>query len=147
MTKINKARIECKIMTMIENGRKEITTKKELKKYAIGSLISYLNASDVFKQGGFLTKVADEYFTFITPDFETKYRVKYTNVKKMWVGDVFETKNDIVSIIASDKFPTKTEVKINDIIIYYAKDGYDAKRFRCTERYKKIVQWNEYFNA
>ena len=134
-------------MIMTENGRKEITTKKQLRKYDIGSLISYINKSNVFKLGGFITKFDDEYFVYVLPDFTTKYKVKYENVKKMWVGDVYNVTNDLVSLVKSTQPATKFEVKVNDIAVYYGKDSFDARRFKCTEKYKRMVAWNEYFNA
>ncbi|AQN67877.1 hypothetical protein [Saudi moumouvirus] len=144
--KIEKARIEAKILGFIESGRKEITTKSQLEKYAIGSLISYTNNNNVFRLGGFLVKFADEYFIYITPDFETKYRVRYQNVKKMWVGDVYKTKNDLVSLIKASQEPTKYKVEIGNITVYYAKNSFDARRFKSTEKYKRMMTWYNYFN-
>lgn len=143
---IEKARVECKIMTMLENGRKEINTKKQLEKYPLGSMISYMNKSNIFRLGGFITKFAEEYFIYITPDFKTRYRTRYQNIQKMWVGNVYEVTNDLVSIVGTSRNPTKHEVKINDIVVYYGNDSFDAKRFRCTEKYKRMVSWNKYFN-
>ena len=94
---VNKSRIETKIQGYLESGRKEITTKTQLEKYPVGSMISYKNKNDDFKQGGFIIKFADNYLIYITPDFTTKYRVWYKNIKTMWVGDVYKTKNDLVS--------------------------------------------------
>lgn len=142
----DKARIGAKIINLIENGRKEITTKEQLEKYEIGSLISYVNNADIFKSGGFIIKFADEYFIYITPDFKTKYRVRYINVKKMWIGNVYKIKNDLVSLSKSTQKPTKFEIKINNIIIHYARNSFDVKRFMSTEKYKRLIAWNEYFN-
>ncbi len=132
---IEKARLECKIEVFLENGRKEITTKKQLEKYTIGSLISYMNKSNIFRPGGFIIKFAEEYFIYISPDFKTKYRARYKNIQKMWVGDVYKVKH-----------PTNFEIKVNDIIIYYAKDSYDTRRFKHTDKYKRLIAWNDYFN-
>src|SRR5262245_40366681 len=96
--KIEKARLEGKIVSFIENGRKEITTKKQLEKYPVGSLISYINKANVFKLGGFILKFSDDYFIYIKPDFQTKIRARYKNIKKMWVGDVYKVKNDLISL-------------------------------------------------
>ncbi|AAV50282.1 hypothetical protein [Acanthamoeba castellanii mimivirus] len=143
--KIEKARIEAKILGFLESGRKEITSKKQLEKYAIGSLISYKNTNDEFKQGGFITKFADEYFIYITPDFTTKYRVKYKNVKTMWVGNVYKTKNDLVSLVETPQEPTNFEVTLNGITIYYAKNSFDVRRYKSTEKYKRMNAWCDYF--
>ncbi len=133
------------ITTRIENGRKGLTTKKQLEKFPIGSLISYMNVNNVFRPGGFIIKFATEYFIYITPDFSTKYRVRYSHVLKMWAGDVYHTKNDFVSIVQTTHEKTNFPVVVNNITVYYANKTYDAKRFKNTEKYKKIIQWCQYF--
>lgn len=144
--KIEKARLESKIESFIENGRSEITTKKQLEKYPIGSLISYMTNSNIFKLGGFIVKFANDYFIYITPDFKTKYRARYKNIKKMWAGDVYEVKNDLISFVKTSQKKTNFEIRVNDIIIFYARSSFDARRFKCTEKYKRLVLWNDYFN-
>lgn len=144
---IDKARLESRIMTMIENGREEITTKKQLEKYEIGSLISYMNNSNEFRTGGFIIKFCDTYFIFITPDFKTKYRVKYNKISKMWVGDVYNVRNDTISFAESIKLPTNFVVELNGKKIYYGQNTTDIKRFRCTDKYKRLLAWNNYFNT
>lgn len=134
-----------KIASYLENGRSEITTKKELKKYPIGSMISFIKKERIFKPGGFLTKIADDHFTYITPDFQNKYRVKYSNIVKMWVGDVYSTVNDLVSLVKDSKKKTNFPVEVAGIIVYYAKNNYDAKRFKGTDRYKVMSDWCNYF--
>jgi hypothetical protein len=142
---ISKAVLSAKISMMIENGRKEITTKEELEKFPIGSLISYMNKNNIFKLGGFIIKFSDEYFIFITPDFQTKYRVRYKNISKMWVGDVYSTKNDIVSLVKTSQPKTNFPVKIGNIIVYYAAKTFDMKRFENTEKYNRMSSWYNYF--
>lgn len=144
---MDKAKISARIMTFLENGRKEITTKEELEKFAIGSLISYMNMSNIFKLGGFITKFAEEYFIYVTPDFVQKYRVRYINVKTMWVGDVYKVFNDIVSITKTKKKKTNFSVKVNKVVVYYARNNFDLKRFISTSRYKKIIEWCNYFSS
>lgn len=143
---INNAIQAAKIETMIEHGRVEITTKKQLEKFKLGSLISYLNKNNEFKSGGFITKFSDEYFIYITPDFSTKYRVRYKNILKMWVGDVFKVTGDIISLAESTSTPTNFKVMVGDIIVYYAKDSFDAKRFSNTNKFKTMKKWYDYFN-
>ena len=143
---INNAVIAAKIETMIEHGRIEVTTKKQLEKYPIGSLISYMNKNNEFKQGGFITKFSDEYFIYITPDFKTRYRVRYKNILKMWVGDVYTVTGDIISLAESTNEPTNFKVKIGNIVVYYAKDAFDAKRFSNTKKYKTMKAWFDFFN-
>jgi hypothetical protein len=142
---VNKALFASKIDTMIENGRKEITTKKQLEKYPIGSLISYLRNDNIYKPGGFIIEFAPEYFIYILHDFSTKYRARYHNIDKMWVGSVYKTKNDFVSIVPIKHQKTNFPVIVNNVTIYYAKNTFDVKRFINTEKYKKIIQWREYF--
>ncbi|AGF84818.1 hypothetical protein QJ854_gp964 [Moumouvirus goulette] len=71
-----------KEIKFLNKGRKVIKTKKELEQYSIGSLISYVNKRNEFRQGGFVTKITEEYFIYLTPDFQTKYRVRFNIVKK-----------------------------------------------------------------
>jgi hypothetical protein len=143
---MNKAIVAAKIDTFVENGRKEITTKKQLEKFPIGSLISYMNIDNVFRSGGFIIKFTPDYFIYITPDFSTKYRARYSHILKMWAGNVYNTQNDIVSIVPASQDKTNFSVVVNDIPIYYAKKSFDAKRFKHTAKYKKIIEWCTYFN-
>lgn len=142
---INKAAFALKIDTMVKNGRKEITTKKQLEKYPIGSLISYLNNQNIFRPGGYIIKFNPEYFIYITSDFTAKYRARYSHIQKMWVGSVYETKNDFASIVPTAQAKTKFPLIVNGIVIYYASDAYDIRRYTFTEKYKKIIKWCEYF--
>nr|AEX63348.1 hypothetical protein mv_R1146 [Moumouvirus Monve] len=144
---INKAVLATKISNLIEHGRVEITTKKELEQYDIGSLISYLNTKDEFKQGGYVTKITKEYFIYLTPDFETKYRVRFENIKKMWVGDVYKVKNDLVSLIKAPQKKTNFPVEVGNIVIYYASDNFDSKRFKNTKKYATMCKWYEIFGV
>ena len=116
--KIDKAVLKTKISNMINNGRQEITTKDQLERFSIGSLISYININNIFKQGGFIIKFFDEFFVYITPDFTTKYRVRYKNILKMFVGDVYSVRNDIVSIVKTTQknklLITKRQINKNE---------------------------------
>jgi hypothetical protein len=144
-SKIAKDTVKTKIDIMIENGRKEITTQKELEKYLSGSPISYIDINNTFKSGGFLLKTMDKYFIYVTPDFLLKKRVYFKNVSKMWIGDVYSIKNDLISLTETSQKKTNFPVKINNIIIYYGRSNFDKKRFMNTVRYEKIVQWYKYF--
>ena len=64
----------------------------------------------------------------------------------MWVGDVYTTKNDIVSIVPASQKITKYPVIINDIVIYYGSCEYDIAVFKNTKNFKNIMMWCEYFN-
>ena len=142
-----KARTDAKIMSLVENGRKEVTTQKQLEKYPIGSLISFETKSGIFRPGGFITKFSDESFIYITPDFNARFRGTYKNIKKMWVGDVHKVKNDLISLAKTSQKSTKFEIEVGSTIIFYARNTFDIKRFKCTERYKRLMAWNEYFNG
>jgi hypothetical protein len=133
-----------KIQSLIENGREEITTKKELEKYPIGSLVSYLTKTDVFKDAGFIYKFGDTWFIYISVDFSQKYRVRYHNVKTLWVGDVFHTKNDTVSINKC-KEKSNYPIKIGNTVVYYADTPFKEKRYKLTEKYRRMTTWYEYF--
>ena len=141
----NKARFACQIETIIENGRKEITTKEELEKFPIGCIISYLNNDDIFRPGGFIIKFKPEYFIYITVDFSTKYRARYSHIQKMWVGDVYNTRNDFVSIVPATRAETNFPVIVDDVVVHYATSNYDAKRFKHTDKYLTMMKWCEYF--
>ncbi len=134
----DKALIAAKIDTIIENGRHEITSKKQLEKYPIGSLISYMNNNNVFRSGGFITKFSDDYFIYILSDFKTRYRARYSHIQKMWVGSVYSTAHDIVSIVPSTNKKTNFPVVINDITIHYAQKTFDIKRYKNTDKFKRI---------
>ena len=145
MSKKNKDILKTKLDKLIENGRKEITSKEELEKFRIGSLISYMNINDNFKKGGFIIKFADEYFIYITPDFLTKYRVRYKNIKKMWVGDPFKVRNDVVSIVKTKQKKTNFPVQVGGITVYYAAKTFDKQRFMNTDKYNTMISWYNYF--
>ncbi|BCS83768.1 putative helicase [Cotonvirus japonicus] len=141
----DKAAFAAKISILLEYGRKEITTKKQLEKFPIGSIISYLNQQDLYRPGGFITKFADNYFIYVTPDFKTKYRVKYKNVKKMWVGDVYKVKNDVISLSETTQKETNFPVKIGETVIYYASNNFNKTRYMNSKKFKIITTWYDYF--
>ncbi|BCS83766.1 hypothetical protein QLL95_gp0357 [Cotonvirus japonicus] len=152
----NKAAFAVKISNLLEYGRKEITlhnknqilsaSKQEFEKFPIGSLVSYMNIKNEFKQGGFIIKFSDDYFIFITLDFKTKYRVKYANVLTLWVGDVYHLSNDLMSLKKTSQNKTNFPVKIGKSIVYYGKNNFDKNRFLNTEKYKRMNDWYNYFN-
>jgi hypothetical protein len=131
---------------MKKNGREEITTIDELKNFAIGSLISYMNKSGIYKSGGVLWKIADDNFIYLNLETNQKFRAQIKNVDKMWVGSVYDVKNDIISLVPTTKKKTSRPVKINDIVVYYAKSSYDYERYKCTRKYKLMKKWYKTFN-
>lgn len=140
-----KDKAQTKISMMIQNGRKEISSYDELKKYQRGSLISYITHTGIFRYGGFLLKVSPENFIYLTPDFSQKRRAYFKSVSKMWLGNVNEVNNDIVSLKQSSQRESNFPVNVNNTVIYYGNSTYDRVRFLNTDRYKKIIQWYKYF--
>jgi len=141
----NKDYVMTKIVLLKRNGRKEITTKKQLEKFPIGSAVSFMNKKNIFRLGGFITKFNSDDFIYVGLDFKTRYRVRYEKVLKMWVGNVYMLTNDVVSLTKTTNKKSNFPVKINGIIIYYAKNNYDVLRFKTTDRYKTYMNWCEYF--
>lgn len=145
----NKALIEAKIKYMINNGRVEITSINDLKKYPIGSMVSYMTKKGIYKSGGFLLKINDHiddnYFIYVNFDKDQKIRVRMERVDKIWIGDVYKTSNDVVSLVATKKKETSKPVIIGDIVIYYANSIYDYNRYVCTNKYKLTQKWYEMF--
>ena len=134
------------IFRLVESGREEIKTKKQLKKFPIGSTISYVTKKGVFRQGGFLCKIEKDSFVYKKSDFgKHSFRVRYSIVDTMYVGDVYKVTNDLVSFTSDPKGKTNFPVEVNGCVIYYAKDGFDRTRFLTTERYKIYIRWCKYF--
>lgn len=148
MNFITKSKVDVviKINTLLENGRKEITTIKQLKKFPIGSLISYMNLSDYFKIGGFLLEVFPDSFSFIDLDFKIRYRVDINKISKIWVGSVFQVTNDYVSILPTTQSPTNFPVVIANITVFYAKNTYAFKRYTLTQKYQTAMLWVQRFH-
>lgn len=142
-----KTLIKLSILKYKECGRKQIKTKEELDNYPIGSAISYLNVNDELRKCGFLVRIEEEYFTFIEPEFKKKFRVRYENIKKMWIGDVYKTTNDIVSITETTQKPTKLPVKVGKIIVYYAIRRQFKIKYKMTDKYARMMKWYKYFNG
>ena len=142
----NSSEVAARIYMLKQKGRVEITTKEELEKYSIGSLISYLNNKNKYKTAGFITKFASKYFIYVTPDFNNKYRVRYANIKKMWIGDVYTVASDVISFSESKQKPTNFPVNVNGINVYYGKATFDKIRYINTIKYKRLIEWCKYFN-
>jgi len=143
----NKAMVKGKIQTLIEYGRIEIHTREELKEYPKGSLVSYLSKDDVFYLGGFLMSVGKKHFYIISDlaDASNKIKISFKNINAIYVGTVFDTSNDVISIKENTKKPTKHPVKIGDIIVYYGKNRVDKNRFISTRKYQMMMAWYELF--
>lgn len=142
----NKLNIETKISYLISYCRKELTTRAQLEKFPIGSLISYTNKNGTFKYGGYLVRVKKDWFVFMEPDFTKKVRVRFINIDKMWVGDVFKVVGDKISFKTPDK-ETKHPVYVANHIVFYGGRKEDAIRFMVTQKYKNMIKWYEYFHS
>lgn len=144
----DKAIIGAKIENMLTNGRVEIDAKdiQKLLEYPVGSLITFIDDLNIYRIGGFLISTSDDHFVYIKPNLKNKFEIKYSNVKKIYVGDVYKTKNDLVSIVETTRPVTKFPISVNNVIIFYGNDSFDYKRFKHTQKYKLIMGWYNYFN-
>lgn len=144
--KKNKDRLYATVSTMKKNGRKEIIKKTQLEKFPIGSMISYITKKGTFRPGGFIIRFEDNAFVYKTKDFgKHSYRVKYAIIDKMWVGDVYKVKNDLVSLVPSTQKKTNFPVEVAGIIVYYAAKNFDIERFKGTNKYQLYQKWCKYF--
>lgn len=144
VTLIRKDHSRVRIDKLIKNGRVEVT-REEFEEWPLGSLVSYTNKRGMLKQGGFITGFEENCFLFIAPDFSTQYRAKYDKIDKILVGNVYQVKNDIVSITESDRPVTIFTVTIDGINIYYGRNQPDADRYKYTIKYIACAAWYEKF--
>lgn len=142
----NSADIRHKIADLIGYGRKEITTRKELSKFPIGSLISYMSNDNILKLGGYLLSVESSWFIYITYDLNIKVRVRFENITKMFVGDVNDVYGDYISMMKAKQTPTNYHVKIGKRIVFYGVSSYKCTRFKSTAKYERTLQWYNYFH-
>jgi hypothetical protein len=140
----NKALMKVTKDKLLTVGRQKISTRDELKKFPMGSNISYKSISGNFRLAGWLTDINDDNFMY-TPDFEHKIRVKFSRVKRMWVGSVYETDGDVVSIYPTKKIETKFPVIVNGVIVHYCRNEYYVKVYKASEKFDRIIEWCNYF--
>ena len=136
----DKAALSLRLEQFKKNGRKKIKTKEELEEFPYGSLISYMKNDGVFRSAGFIDKFEDTSFVYCSLDFKQRVRVKYSCIDKMWVGDVYKVKNELVCMKPSMK-ETNYPLKIGGTVVLYARDTYVIKRFKLTNKYKTILKW------
>lgn len=143
----NKAMMKAKFIDYIAKGRKKITTYDELKHFPKGSIICLVGKDKVCHSYGFLRSVHKSYFKayFDLLGDCNVYKIPFDYVDKMYVGNVYETVNDYVSIKATTKPVTGFPAKLGDIVVYYAKDNMDRNRFISTEKYERMAKWFEIF--
>ncbi len=108
-------------------------------------MISYTKPSKIFVKGGFVTEFGEDYFSYITLDFDKVNKVKYKDVLKMWVGSIFEIKNDWISLVPTTNPETKYQIKVAGYVIYNSLNTYNLLRYKTTIKYIRLIKWCEYF--
>lgn len=144
--KISKSIINANAITFIDHGRKEITGdfKEQVEKFKIGSLIAYETIDGRYTKGGFITEFHSDYLVWITLDFERSYKIRYHNVKRMWLGDVFEVEGDYVGF-KKPAYVTNHGAKIGEYPIRYFKDKHTRNVFLASNKYQTMVKWHNFF--
>ncbi len=143
----NKALLQAKKDVLIGRGRKMVLTSEELKKFPKGSLISFEDDDGMFQKGGILTSIHSKYFKIICDLYsdEKPIKIKFNNIKSMYVGNPYETCGDTISIREHNKKKTKYAAYIGKIGVYYAREAIDFNRYLNTQKYKNMVKWYEKF--
>ena len=96
LTKINK-KPELKekhINKLKRSGRVEISTKKELENFPLGSYVSYVTKEGKYRSGGFLKVIKDEYFVLQggSKQHPISFCVQFKNIDVIYVknAEVYE---------------------------------------------------------
>lgn len=128
--------IKQKIKKLIKSGRNVIKTKEELKKFPLGTLVSYITKEGLYRSGGFLRSIKNKYFALQGGNVANpiSFPVQFSNIKKMYVGSPIKNVNRTVK---KTNFP----VMIGKTIVYYAKSNYDIKRFKATKKYFRMASY------
>lgn len=129
-----------------ENGRILISTKNELNKYPVGTLISYTNTSDIFFRGGYLIEIHNDSFVYLEPDFDKFHKVNFGDVNFMIVGIVSHVRNDLIDINPTNQKKTCYKVMIGDTVVYFAKSKNDKRKFMKTKLFERSTNWYNYFH-
>lgn len=129
---------QAKIKELLDSGREEIKTKRQLSEFPLGSLVSYVTKDGLYRSGGFLRTIQDKYFALQGGNSTNpiSFSVQFDNIAKMYVGSPVKLAN------RTDK-KTNFEVKIGNKVVYYAKSNYDAKRFKSTQKYKRMLNYDK----
>ena len=142
-------KFEMKMMKMKDQGRTLVEgdadeIKKELKNFPKHIHVSYVTKDNLYRAGGFLRKADDkeDYFILWVPDKKISFPVQYKNVKQLWIKTIQRKAVETV-IKATDKPATKFPVEIGDVVVYYAKDSYDKRRYMTTDKYKNMLASHE----
>ncbi len=100
LSKINKDQklINKHIGKLKKKGRIEISKKKELENFPLGSLVSYVTNEGKYRSGGFLKAIKDEYFVLQggTQEHPISFCVQFKNIDKIYVKnkETYEDNND-----------------------------------------------------
>ena len=135
----DKALVRLKIKNLLEEGRTEISTIEELSEFPIGSIVSYISGKSFFP-GGTITWIGKKSFVYRKLDIDPKikYRVYLKHTDKIFIIDTPITK--------TTRKATKYPVKIGSVVVYYAKDSFDVKRYMNTNKYLFMSLWFEKFH-
>lgn len=141
----NPKKFEMKIMKMKEQGRTLVEgdvdeIKKELLNFPKHIHVSYVTKDNMYRAGGFLRKIDEKenYFVLWVPDKKISFPVQFKNVKQLWIKTV-QRKATESKIEPTEKPATKFPVEIGDVVVYYAKDSYDRRRYMTTQKYKSMM--------
>jgi hypothetical protein len=127
--------------TVIENPKySDIEDVKE--KLGKRLIISYILKDGKYRSGGFLTANSDYYFALLGGQIGAKisFSVQYSNVKTIYVRKI--TKKP-VKPVQTEHPKTKYPIKVGKIVVYYARDNYDRRRFMNTQKYAQMLKYNK----
>lgn len=147
----NQSLIEEKIKALLDKGALEIKNPKytdiENAKEQLGKrlLISYILKDGKYRSGGFLTANSDYYFVLLGGQIDNKisFSIQYMNVDTIYIRKV-NKKNATKPIkpVPTLHLKTRFPVKIDDIVVYYAKDNFDRRRFMDTQKYSNMKNYH-----
>lgn len=93
LTRINKSEklIQEHINDLKQKGRIEISKKKQLESFPLGSYISYVTKDNKYRSGGFLKLIGDKYFVLQggTKGNPISFSVQFNNIKTMYVKNPY----------------------------------------------------------
>jgi hypothetical protein len=109
-------------------------------------VISYILKEGQYRSGGFLTANSDYYFVILGGQINNKisFSVQYSNVQTIYVRKVAKRNdNKPIKPIPTLHSKTKYPVKVGKIIVYYAKDNFDRRRFMNTKKYSNMLKYKK----
>lgn len=141
---INRSRetVEARIKMLLDNGRRIIRNRREFRNEPLGSLVSYVTKENLYRSGGFLKKIEKDYFVIQGGTYgkPISFTVQFNNVHYVIVGSPIRSTQ---KKLKTTNFP----VSIGDKVVYYARDNYDRKRFKMTEKYKNMEIWKKQYES